>query len=72
MKKLSELSGVHVFSHRFRTNLGIELLRNGVSIDKVAMVLGNSVRIVEKHYLPFIRERQESIEEAIQKVWKLA
>lgn len=71
LKILSKLSGVHVFAHRFRTHFAIELLTNDVSIDKVAMILGNSVRVCEKHYLPFVKSRQESIEEAVSKVWNI-
>jgi integrase len=69
LKILSRISGVHIFCHRYRTNLAIELLSNGVSLDKVAMILGNSVKIVEKHYAPFTKLRQEELSAAVQRVW---
>jgi site-specific recombinase XerD len=69
---VSKLSCVHVFAHRFRTTLAIELLTKGVSVDKVAMILGNSVRICEKHYLPFVKARQDSLTAEVTKAWKLS
>jgi integrase len=69
LKVLSRISGVHIFAHRYRTNLAIELLGKGVSLDKVATILGNTPAVVSKHYLPFVKERQDSIEEAVKKSW---
>jgi integrase len=71
LNKISKLSGVHTFAHRFRTNFAVDLLTRGVSIDKVAMLLGNSVRVCEKHYLPFVKSRQDSLTAEIEKAWKL-
>jgi len=41
-----------------------------VSLSKLCVeILGNSVRIVEKHYAQWIESRQTALEEAIKKTW---
>ena len=37
-------------AHRFRDTLATSLLANGVPVEDVSAILGNSVKIVEKHY----------------------
>jgi site-specific recombinase XerD len=49
----------------FRHTLSVDLLSHGVSLEKVAAILGNAVRIWEKHYAPFVKSRQESLEKAV-------
>ena len=47
-------------AHRFRDTFSVELLRAGVSIERVSVLLGHqSVRITEKYYAPWVRARQE-------------
>jgi integrase/recombinase XerD len=52
-------------AHRFRHTMAVRLLMNGVSLDNVAAILGNSSRIVEKHYAAWIPARQEKLNEAV-------
>jgi integrase/recombinase XerD len=47
LKGLFKLSGFHGTAHQFRHYLAKRLLMNGVSVQNVAAILGNSSRIVE-------------------------
>ena len=49
-------------THRFRHTLATRMLEKGASFEDVAAVLGNSARIVEKHYAKWSRGRQERID----------
>jgi integrase len=56
--------------HRFRDTFAVELLLAGVSIEHVSVLLGHaSVKITERHYSPWVRSRQEKLEEEVQKSW---
>ena len=69
LKRLFELAGVKGHAHMFRHTLAVDLLRRGVSLENVAAILGNSVRVCEKHYAPFVKARQIALEKEIKKVW---
>ena len=48
----------------------LALLLSGVPIDQVAVLLGHSsVKITEKHYSPWVKARQDQLEEAVRKAW---
>ena len=48
----------------------VELLLAGTSIDDVRILLGHSsVKITEKHYAPWVKARQERLEENVMKTW---
>jgi site-specific recombinase XerD len=51
--------------HRFRHTFATKLLIQGVPIGMVATLLGNSVRIVEKHYSSWTKARQKALDEAV-------
>jgi site-specific recombinase XerD len=53
--------------HRFRHTFAAELLRQGTSVRIVADLLGNSEKIVEKHYSRWIKGRQQGLDEAVKK-----
>jgi integrase len=56
--------------HRFRDTFAVELLLAGVPIEQVSVLLGHaSVKITEKHYAPWVRTRQEKLEEDVRKSW---
>jgi len=65
--KAAGVTGGH--AHRFRDTFAVELLLAGVSLEKVAALLGNSVKIVEKHYAPWVAARQDQLEEAVKASW---
>jgi site-specific recombinase XerD len=56
--------------HMLRDTFAVEMLLAGVPIDQVAMLLGHSsVKITEKHYLPWVRARQQQLEDSVRKAW---
>lgn len=70
IRTILELAGVdHGSAHAFRTTLAVDLLNKGVAIETVAAILGNSPAIVHKHYSPFVKSRQEAVENALRNVW---
>lgn len=46
-------------AHKFRDTFSVKLLAQGASLYDVAQLLGNSVRVVERHYSPYVKELQE-------------
>jgi integrase/recombinase XerD len=72
LKTLFKLAGVKGRAHMFRDSMAVKLLLNGISIEDVAAVLGNSARIVEKHYAPWVKVRQDRLEESVRRAWSLA
>ena len=57
------------FPHMFRDTFAVEQLLSGMSLDDVAELLGNSVKVCEKHYAPFVRARQQKIIDNQKKAW---
>lgn len=55
--------------HRFRDTFATNLLLKGVSLENVAILLGNTVRVCEKHYAPWIKARQRALEKAVESTW---
>jgi hypothetical protein len=70
--KLFELAEVPKgHAHRFRDTFAVELLLAGVPIERVSVLLGHqSVRITERHYSPWVRARQEQLEQDLKRVWE--
>jgi site-specific recombinase XerD len=65
----ANLQGGH--AHRFRDTFATELLLAGVPIERVSIFLGHqSVKITEKHYRPWVRERQEQAEADVRRTWE--
>lgn len=56
-------------SHRFRDTFATNLLLSGCPVEDVAALLGNSPKVVVKHYAPWIRERQIRLEERVRAAW---
>ncbi len=71
LKKLFELAGVaHRHAHRFRDTFAVELLLAGVPMERVSILLGHrSVKVTEKHYAPWVRARQEQLEQDVKRPW---
>jgi integrase/recombinase XerD len=55
----------HIFRHTFAT----QLLADGRSLETVATLLGNTTRIVAKHYSHWIKARQEALRDEVKKSW---
>ena len=57
-------------AHRFRDTFAVELLLAGVPLERVSILLGHtSVKVTERHYSPWIRERQEQAEADVRRTW---
>jgi site-specific recombinase XerD len=71
LKTIFKAAGLpHVHPHMLRDTFAVEMLLAGVPIDQVSMLLGHSsVKITEKHYLPWVRARQEQLEQSVRKAW---
>lgn len=53
-------------SHRFRDTFAVSLLQSGVSLEDVSVLLGHqNIRITQRHYSPWVRTRQESLEKSV-------
>jgi site-specific recombinase XerD len=67
---LFKLASVDGHCHQFRHTFATRLLRAGVPLDTVSIMLAHSsVKVTQKHYAAWTRERREKIEEAIRKTW---
>lgn len=71
LKKVSKIAGVEGrgFAHRCRASFSVDLLNKGVPLEMVAMILGNTARVVELHYASFVQSRQMSLEAAVKQTW---
>jgi len=67
--EIAKISNGH--PHRFRDTFAVELLLDGMLIERVSVLLGHqSVRITEKHYSPWVRSRQEQLEAGLRRAWE--
>ena len=71
LKKIFKPAGIpNARPHMLRDTFAVEMLLAGATIDQVSILLGHSsVKITEKHYLPWVKERQEKLDEAVEKAW---
>jgi integrase/recombinase XerD len=57
--------------HMFRDTFAVESLLAGMKPIEVSLILGHSsVTITEKHYLPFVRRRQTSLNDSVVESWR--
>jgi integrase len=56
--------------HMFRDTFAVESLLSGMRLEEVSMILGHSsVKITEKHYMPWVRARQTSLNRSVMNSW---
>src|SRR5215469_2298213 len=68
--RLADVKGGH--PHRFRDTFAVDLLLAGVPLEQVSVLLGHgSIRVTEKHYAPWIRDRQAQLEASLERAWAL-
>jgi DNA-binding beta-propeller fold protein YncE len=65
LERLGKIAGVRFHAHQLRDSFAIGLLTKGVPLETVAVLLGNSLKICERHYSPWIQARQDRLEEAV-------
>jgi integrase len=70
-RRLGVVAGVHIHAHRWRHTFATQLLSKGVPVSEVAAILGNSPRIIEKHYSQWIQARQDSLNAAVRETWTI-
>ncbi len=71
LRKLFKLAGVAGgHPHRFRDTFAVELLLAGVPLEQVSVLLAHSsIRVTEKHYAPWVRDRQAQLEASLERTW---
>ena len=58
-------------THQLRDSFAVGLLQNGVSLETVSVLLGNSIKVCERHYNPWVKSRQHNLAREIERAWKL-
>lgn len=58
------------YPHRFRDTFAISLLLRGAELSNVSILLGHSsIRVTERHYSPWVKARQEQLEQDVRRTW---
>lgn len=56
--------------HMLRDTFAVEILLAGVPLEQVSKLLGHSsVKTTEKHYAPWVKARQQQLEDSVRKAW---
>lgn len=56
--------------HMLRDTFAVESLLSGMRLEEVSIILGHSsVKITEKHYMPWVRARQTSLNQSVVESW---
>jgi integrase len=70
MKKACVIAGLPTgHFHRLRDTFSVRLLEKGVPLETVAILLGNTVQVCQKHYAPWVKSRQVALESAVKLTW---
>jgi integrase len=68
--KESDGSRKRCHPHMFRDTFAVESLLSGMRLEEVSTILGHSsVTITEKHYMPWVRARQTSLNRSVMDSW---
>ena len=63
------LEDQHMVSHRLRDTFAVGMLQNGVPMEEVARMLGNSLRVCERHYAKWNQSRQDRLDALVTATW---
>jgi len=71
LRKLFRLANIpNGHPHMFRDTFAVELLLVGTPMQLLSTLLGHkSLRVTEKHYAPWVLERQEQLEAELARAW---
>jgi len=64
------LEDQHMVSHRLRDTFAVSMLQNGVPMEEVSKMLGNSFKVCEKHYAKWEQSRQDRLDSLVVGTWK--
>jgi integrase/recombinase XerD len=72
LARVFEIAGVKGgHAHRFRDTFSVSLLLKGVPLETVSQLLGHrSTKVTEQSYAPWIKARQDKLEEAVRSTWE--
>lgn len=72
LKKIANIAGIEGrgFAHRLRDSFSVDLLNHGTPVEMVAILLGNTTAVVQKHYSPWVQSRQIALDKALEMIWK--
>jgi site-specific recombinase XerD len=64
--------GKPIYGHLYqvRHTFAREQLESGTSLERLSELMGNSVKVIEKHYKHWMESRQVPLDEAVKKSWK--
>ncbi len=57
-------------SHMLRNTFAVELLKKKVSLDHVAVLLGDNPETVREHYFKWVPELQQVLDDEVKRTWK--
>jgi integrase len=71
LKTLFKRAGIpHGHAHMLRDTFAVEMLLAGVPLEQVSKLLGHSsVKTTEKHYAPWVKAREQQLEDSVRKAW---
>ena len=70
LRRIFKAAGVpNAHPHQFRHFFVKEHLEHDVTLETIAELLGNSIKIIEKHYANWVPSRQRKLDEAVIRAW---
>jgi site-specific recombinase XerD len=70
-RPLVDRAGNQRYGHPYqmRHTFVLEQINSGAPLERIAELLGNTYRIVEKHYSPWVKSRQKALDDTVAKSW---
>jgi integrase/recombinase XerD len=71
LRKLFKLAGIKgAFAHRFRDTFAVESLESGMTVERLAILLGHSnIQVTQRHYNPWVEARQKGLDADVERSW---